>query len=136
MREEKMKSGQTRDSEPSQPVEKAVSLVLRSGVVLSAAIVCLGLALFLAKGSISGNTRIDATMPFPRSLATLLSGLVVLDPASVISLGLVTLIATPFARVAVSIVAFAIGKDWRYVAITALVLGVLIAGLAIGKSLG
>ena len=136
MREGKMELGQTRDSELSQPVEKAVSLVLRSGVVLSAAIVCLGLVLFLAKGSISSNTRIDAAIPYPRSLATLLSGLVVLDPASVISLGLVTLIATPFARVAVSIVAFALGKDWRYVAITTLVLGVLIAGLAIGKSLG
>ena len=80
--------------------------------------------------------RIDAVIPFPGVLGALLSGLLALDPASVIALGLVILIATPFARVAVSILAFALERNWRYVVVTASVLAILIAGLAIGKSLG
>jgi uncharacterized membrane protein len=129
-----MKARGSRDAGPSRAVEVVVSLVLRIGVVLSATIICLGLALLVARGIISNEIRIDAAIPYPRDLGALLSGVFSLDPASVISLGLVVLIATPFARVAVSIVAFAIERDWRYVVVTALVLTILIAGIIMGKA--
>ena len=45
-----------------------------------------------------------------------------LDPAAFLSLGLLVLIATPFVRVAGSIIAFARERDRRYVLITAVVL--------------
>ncbi len=112
-----------------------MSVVLRTGVLVSAVIVCLGLALLAVKG-LPRDLRIDAAISFPRSLSAVMAGLVALDPASVVMLGLATLIATPFARVAVSIVAFALERDWRYVIITALVLAVLVMGLVVGKSLG
>ncbi len=121
--------------EPSHRVERAVSVVLRTGVLVSAVIVCLGLALLAVKG-LPRDLRIDAAISFPRSLSAVMAGLVALDPASIVMLGLATLIATPFARVAVSIVAFALERDWRYVIITALVLAVLVMGLVVGKSLG
>ena len=110
-----------------RPVEKAVSLVLRTGVLASAAVICLGLALLVLKGSLAS---------YPRNLAGFLAGCLALDPGSVITLGLVVLVATPFARVAVSIVAFALEKDWRYVAITAIVLAILVTGIIMGKALG
>lgn len=124
-----------RGGDPSRAVEKAVSVVLRTGVVVSAVIICLGLALLVAKGRLTSEMRIDAALAYPSSLRALLAGLLVLDPASVLALGLVALIATPFARVAVSIVAFAIERDWRYVVITSLVLAVLVMGLVVGRSL-
>jgi uncharacterized membrane protein len=123
-----------RERKGPRSVEKAVSLVLRTGVILSAAVICLGLALLLAKGSIANQARIDAAIPYPRDLRALLAGLLTLDPASVIVLGLLALIATPFTRVAVSIVAFALERDWRYVLVTVAVLAILIMGIVLGMA--
>jgi len=129
-----MNASDSRDTAPLRTVEKVVSRVLRIGVILSATIICLGLGLLAVKGIITNEMRIDAAIPYPRDLGALLSGLLALDPASVIALGLVVLIATPIARVSVSIVAFALERDWRYVAVTALVLTILIAGIILGKA--
>jgi uncharacterized membrane protein len=50
----------------------------------------------------------------------------------VIQLGLLLLVATPVARVAFSILAFALQRDRTYVIITLIVLGVLLYSLAGG----
>ncbi len=121
---------------PDRPVERAVSAVLRAGIAASAAIILLGLGLAAAKGTFASGARIDAALPFPHDLSSLLAGLAALDPASVLMLGLLALIATPIARVAASIVAFAAEGDWTYVAITAAVLAILVAGLVLGRGLG
>ena len=131
-----MKAGDSRDRAPLRTVEKVVSRVLRIGIILSATIICLGLVLLAVKGIITNEMRIDAAIPYPRDLVALLSGLLALDPASVIALGLVVLIATPIARVSVSILAFALERDWRYVVVTASVLAILIAGIVLGKAVG
>ena len=49
-----------------------------------------------------------------------------MHPQSIIALGLLLLIATPILRVAVSIIAFALERDYRFVVITAIVLVILI----------
>jgi uncharacterized membrane protein len=46
-----------------------------------------------------------------------------------IQLGLLILIATPIARVAFSVVAFLYQRDWMYVAVTLMVLGLLVYSL-------
>ena len=51
------------------------------------------------------------------------------DCRAVIQLGLLVLIATPVARVAFSMAAFALEKDRTYVVVTAIVLAVLIYSL-------
>jgi uncharacterized membrane protein len=51
------------------------------------------------------------------------------DPLAIIQLGLVLLIATPIARVALTLAAFVIQRDWLYTALTAVVLGILMWGL-------
>ena len=56
------------------------------------------------------------------------------DPAAYLSLGLLVLIATPFVRVAGSIVAFARERDRRYVLVTAVVLAVMCLGVVLGKA--
>ena len=45
---------------------------------------------------------------------------------ALIQLGLVLLILTPIARVAFSLVAFILERDWIYVAVSAIVLGLLL----------
>jgi uncharacterized membrane protein len=53
-----------------------------------------------------------------------------LEGRGLIQLGLLLLIATPIARVAFSIVAFALEKDRMYVGFTAIVLTILLYSIA------
>lgn len=53
------------------------------------------------------------------------------NPLSIIQLGVFVLIAVPFFRVASSIVAYAIDRDWIYVGVASLVLVVLILSMFI-----
>jgi len=50
------------------------------------------------------------------------------------SLGLFALILTPFVRVLGSIVAFAVARDWRFVAVTSVVLAVMLVSIAVGAA--
>jgi uncharacterized membrane protein YfcA len=63
---------------------------------------------------------------FPQTFGQVWAGLLTLNPQAVITLGLLLLIATPVMRVAVSIIAFAAERDWRYVVITCIVLIILL----------
>ncbi len=101
--------------------EIAISNVLRGGVLLSAAIILLGLTLLVLRG--------DGTGAFPHSLVTVARSAAQVNPLGIIVLGLVLLLFTPVLRVAVSIVAFALEGDRRYVAITSLVLAILLASI-------
>lgn len=111
--------------------EVVISAVLRGGVLLSAAIIAAGVALFYFRSAQSANGLADR--PFPHSLALVVSGLLQGNPIAIIALGLLLLLATPVVRVAVSIFAFALERDWRYVAITTLVLAILLASFFLGK---
>ena len=64
-----------------------------------------------------------------RSVSATLRGALHGDPRAVVQLGLVLLIATPVARVALTLAAFAAQRDRMYVAMTALVLILLLFGL-------
>ena len=56
------------------------------------------------------------------------------DPAAYLSLGLLVLIATPFVRVAGSIITFARERDRRYVLITAVVFAVMCLSVVLGRA--
>jgi uncharacterized membrane protein len=71
-----------------------------------------------------------------RSLGSILHGALALRPRSVIQLGVLLLIATPIARVALSLVGFALERDRMYVLITAIVLITLVYGLVTGAVSG
>jgi len=120
-------------------VDKVLSYVLRWGVVLSAAIVLLGVALFIAHGGARGVLLASQVAPAgpdtdPRSPGTVLARLVPPDPAAVTDLGLLLLLVTPVVSVAILVVAFALRRDWTYVAIAAFVFAMLMVGFAIGQA--
>jgi uncharacterized membrane protein len=59
-------------------------------------------------------------------------GAIGLHARAVVQLGLVLLIATPVARVAMSLVAFALQRDRVYIVVTSIVLALLIFSLTGG----
>lgn len=109
--------------------EVVISNVLRGGVLLSASLIFVGVAMFYVHYALYG---VD-THPFPHSLGAVITGLVQGQASSVIILGLLVLLVTPLLRVAVSIVAFALERDWRYVIITVIVLCVLLLSFILGR---
>ena len=110
----------------AQTVAKTYTLigwVLQGGVLLSAAVIVIGLFLEFLQPNKFAPQKLQL---FPHTFGQVWTGLLVLRPQAVIALGLLLLIATPVVRVAVSIVAFAAEHDWRFVVITLLVLLILL----------
>lgn len=113
--------------------ELIISYVLRGGVLLSAAIILVGVVLYLFFDPAAATSGPIGSRPAPSTLGDVGAGLARGDPLAVIALGLLVLLATPVLRVAVSIVTFALERDRRFVAITSLVLLILVASFLFGK---
>ena len=112
-------------------VDQVIGRLLQVGVALATVVVLTGSVLLLAR---HGHEVVDHRV-FRGAPATLTSvGAIVRsalagDALAITQLGLVLLIATPIARVALTLVAFVVQRDWLYTGLTALVLGVLAWGL-------
>lgn len=107
-----------------------ISLVLAAGVAVSAVLIGIGFATALAigwHGSLIGAA--PASGAPTTDFGNLPARLAHLEPLALTQLGLLTLLATPVARVAASVVGFATEGDHLYVAITFAVLVVLLASL-------
>lgn len=112
--------------------EEIIGRLLRTGVLISAFVVFAGGILYLRQeGRAARDFRTFHGVSQPlRTMAGVARGAIALDPQSIIQLGLLLLIATPIARVAFAVAAFALERDWLYVGLTLLVLGVLLFSLA------
>jgi uncharacterized protein len=126
------------DLKDPNSMNRILGLVLRSGVILSGAIIATGTALFLANHSLDDTSAYLAYNPgliphgnFPASLTSIGSGLALLDPSSIIQLGFLVLLATPVSRVALSLFLFAAEKDRRFVYLTATVLAILLFSMLV-----
>jgi uncharacterized membrane protein len=115
-------------------VEAIVGNLLRTGVLLAAAVVLLGGLLYLAHhGASEPDYRVFRGEPASlRGIAGIVADARALHGRGVIQIGLLLLIATPVARVAFSAFGFAKEGDWTYVAVTLVVLGVLLYSLLAG----
>lgn len=115
-------------------IERMVSVLLRSGVLISGSVVLIGGVYYLLRHGgeaadyhiFHGQPRIDC------SVAEIVKSAFALRARSIIQFGILMLIATPIARVAFSLVGFALEKDRTYVVITAIVLAVLLYSLISG----
>ena len=87
------------------PLERAVGLVLRTGVMASSACLTVGVVLVLISGVEGG-------------LAAIL-----------LRTGIIVLLATPVARVVVSTVQYIIMRDWTFAVLTTIVLVELMASV-------
>lgn len=121
-------------AEKVRKVELAISLVLRIGVVLSVAIVAVGLGMMFAHhsayvsvtGSFSYKELTSRSTPFPHTFRALGHSIATGDGRGIVVLGVLVLILTPVLRVAVGVLSFIYEKDPPMALITLYVLAVLV----------
>jgi uncharacterized membrane protein len=118
-------------------IEIILGNLLRTGVLLSAAVVLCGACIYLScHAHEPTDYRVFRGEPsdyrtIPGVIQSVRNG----RGRGLIQLGLLLLIATPIARVVFSIVGFAIERDRMYVAFTLIVLAVLLYSL-LGSGVG
>ena len=108
-------------------VELFLGKLLRWGVSLAALVVFAGGIWFVVEAyDVSQNYKTFRGEPAElRAVPQIVHQAIALRPLGLIQFGLLLLIATPVARVLFSVLGFALERDWMYVVITLLVLGLL-----------
>jgi uncharacterized membrane protein len=137
---------QTNHADDTLRIELFIAQLLRWGVMLSFTIIAIGIGIVVVTGQtgysqihlddVNSLVQYRVKPDFPNSLGNVFSGVLALKPYAIIALGLLLLIAIPVMRVAVSVVAFIVERDWLYVAITVFVLVVLLISFALGEAGG
>lgn len=119
-------------------IEHMVSILLRTGVLVSGFVVLAGGIYYLLRhgGERESYHVFHGAAATDRIVPQIVSGAIALRGRSIIQFGLLLLIATPILRVAFSLVGFAIERDRIYVLITAIVLAVLLYSLISGAIQG
>ncbi len=115
-------------------LEQRLGTLLRAGVLLSALVTLIGGVMYLLSHGhdVANHTAFRGEPAQLRTVGGVMSGALAGDSAAIIQLGVLLLIATPIARVAMSLVGFARERDWTYVWVSLLVLVLLGYGLAHG----
>ena len=110
-----------------ESLQEIIGNLLRGGVLLAAGVTLIGGILYLLHYANSlPEYRIFRGEPADlRSITGVFHDLMALKSRGMIQLGLLLLIATPVARVAFSLVAFAIKRDFLYVVVTCIVFTLL-----------
>jgi uncharacterized membrane protein len=121
-------------------VDQMIAYVLRGGVTISILVVLAGMIItfvhhreyFRSRPALGALTNPGAS--YPSSIGAVIEGVRAGRGQAIVTLGLLLLIATPVARVAVSIAVFVIERDRLYVIITAVVLSLLLLSFVLGAS--
>lgn len=110
-------------------LEASLANLLTAGTAIAAIVLLVGLVIYLLRDH---GTHLD----FKEFVARNQSGVfgvfreaAQMNGASVMQLGVVLLILTPVTRVLFTLFAFLYKRDWMYVVVTVIVLGVLLYGL-------
>lgn len=122
-------------------VELIISTLLRIGVTVSLLTVLAGTVISFVHHPdyLKGRTNDLSNLTSPRealphSAREAIEGLKEGRGQSLVLLGLMLLVATPVMRVAISIFAFLLQKDWVFTAITAVVLMLLVLSFVLGRA--
>jgi uncharacterized membrane protein len=117
-------------------VEQFIGRLLQLGVLLAALVALTGGVLVLAQhgGAVTSYAVFHGEPELLRSISSIVRGAVALNSVALVQLGLLLLIATPIARVAFTLGAFALQRDGVYVIVTTIVLVLLLYGFIYGKA--
>ena len=119
-------------------LQLGISWILRVGVVASVILEGAGIALGYAQtgaanlclsGPACESWRVPGGNFFDFAYSTVTSLGAGLTAGSLVSLGIVTLMFTPYFRVLAAVGYYGVERDWKYVAITAAVLAIITAAL-------
>jgi uncharacterized membrane protein len=119
-------------------IERLISIALRTGVLLSMAVIVIGVALtfvhhpdyFRSRPALGELTSAGAT--YPHTIRAVASDARQGHGQAIAMVGILLLIATPIVRVALSTALFAVEKDKLYAGITLVVLILLLVSLLTG----
>lgn len=135
MRNEPRADGPERERAPSmadeQNVYAAVYYVLLAGMAVSSALYAAGIVLALLHPHYVPLT--PAWIRGHYDWPVFIGGLRTLNPAAIMMVATLVLILTPVARVLVSIYAFYVDHDRKYVAVTSLVFLVIVLTVVLGR---
>ncbi len=114
-------------------LDSVVGIVLRTGVMLAAALVLIGGIAFVASHpkAAPDHRKFHAEPSQLASISGVLHGATTLDPLYIIQLGLLILIATPIVRVMTCAVGFAFERDWTYAIVSLIVLTFLLVSIIV-----
>jgi len=117
-------------------IERIIGRLLQIGVLAAAAVVLIGGSMLLAQYGRNPASfgRFGGEDPVLKSIGAILREVGTGDSRAIVQLGLVLLIATPVARVALTLGAFALQRDRLYVVVTSIVLALLLYGLFWGRA--
>jgi len=117
-----------------QKMENAIGRILRTGVLLSALFIIVGGTIHLVRYGLSApNTLIFHGQPSDlKHVSTIVRAALQFHASGLIQFGLLILIATPVARVVLSVFAFARQRDILYVVVALIVLALLVISMAKG----
>ncbi|HEY7172105.1 MAG TPA: DUF1634 domain-containing protein [Vicinamibacterales bacterium] len=122
------------DADRDSGIDMLLAYVLRVGVLAAAVLVLSGGVIYLYTHwqATAAYQVFRGQPPDLRSVAGAFKSARALTGEGLIELGLLLLIATPIARVALSVILFARQRDWLYVGVTLLVLTLLTYSLLAG----
>ncbi len=116
-------------------IQTIIGWVLRTGVMLSIAIVIVGGTLYLCRhGHDIANYSTFKGMPDFVKLSGIINGILTFRGRAIIQGGIILLIATPIIRVAFSAVGFVFERDYLYTCISLLVLLIIFMSMLSGHT--
>ena len=123
-------------SQADERVELVIGRLLQIGVLLAALVVLIGGVFLLVQyGSVpAGFRKFSGEDPTLKSIGGIVGAALRGESRGIVQLGLVLLIATPVARVALTLGAFIIQRDRLYILTTSIVLALLLYGLLWGRA--
>lgn len=121
------------ESWSDQKIEILVGMLLRTGVFLSAFVVSIGGIIYLMRhgGQPVNFATFHGEPTEYRTIRGIIHGVWTIRGRGIIQFGLLLLIATPVARVALSIIGFTKERDHLYVALTSVVFVILLYTLLV-----
>ena len=104
--------------------ERAITLVLRYGALIS--------TLIMAVGSVLAAIRGIGLVATSHSIhpGVLLSNVLHFDPLAITEFGILLLLFTPIVRIVVALLGFAMERDWKYTLISLGVLAIVLLSIS------
>jgi len=109
--------------------ERILAGLLRYGALVAAAWMAAGLVLSLLQ---SGRLTVLRPAMHVNEIG---SYLMAIDPVAFITVGVLLLLSLPVLRVGIMVVVFASSRDYRFMAISGIVLLIIVGGFLVGKGL-
>ncbi|MVN20762.1 DUF1634 domain-containing protein [Mucilaginibacter arboris] len=115
-------------------VQFYIGSLLRWGVILAMSVVFIGGIIYVYR---HGQEKpayhtFNGEPGFLKTISGILQGVAAIKGRAIIQLGILLLIATPIARILLSIVSFVLEKDYLYVVITLIVFGIILFSMLSG----